>query len=523
MAKKHLPKTLQFKANISIIFVLLITFSVATMFDYISLKKDTTEELTRESKAKIIRLENSLISPVWNINKANADVLISFEMDKQFVKGISVVLTGGEVFISKKKDKKGNIVDGKTEGESYFKEISGKITKGDQEIGKIFIQLSDEEIKFKLKERLVRRVVEIALHIFILALMIFFLLNNVIILPLNKFKNRLKDIAMGEGDLTKRFEVKNEDEIGGLARDFNTFVEKLLKIIRIIDVKVINVREASEEIASFSNTLASSSEEVSSQSTIVASDSEEVSKNLSQISHSTEEMSSLVSTVATSMEEMGSSFNEVAKNCQKELQIVNNANTQAKSTYKMISQLAMSAREITKIIDVINTISEQTNLLALNATIEAASAGDAGKGFAVVANEVKELAKQTANATNEIEGQIKNMLQLTNGSVKEISGISEIIEEVNTISHTIVNAVEEQSATANEIVENINNANSVVLGVSKNVQETAYGLNEVSRNIHNVNTVVIDTVKNISILSRNALNMKKCSEDLNDVVTQFKI
>jgi methyl-accepting chemotaxis protein len=220
---------------------------------------------------------------------------------------------------------------------------------------------------------------------------------------------------------------------------------------------------------------------------------------------------------------MSSSINEVAKNCQKESQIAADASREARSTKEQIERLGSASKEIGKVIDVINHIADQTNLLALNAKIEAASAGEAGKGFAVVANEVKELAKQTAQATGEIARQVEEMQTSTDSAVKAVERITTVIDEVNTISQTIVSAVEEQSATVNEIAKNIGGASSAATKIAKNVGESAKGLSEVSSNIQGVNGAARNTAEGMNQIKTSANDLAKLASGLRKLVDQFKV
>ena len=335
--------------------------------------------------------------------------------------------------------------------------------------------------------------------------------------------NGLKDIAQGEGDLTKRLHAGSQDEIGELAKFFNTFMEKLQGIIKNITENSTTLSSASEELSAVSTQLAANAEEMTNQSNTVASATEQATANVNNISAAAEQMSSGVSTVATAIEEMSSSLNEVAKNCQKENLIASNANNQAKSTRELMERLGVSSKEIGKVIEVINDIADQTNLLALNATIEAASAGEAGKGFAVVANEVKELAKQTAQATDQISRQIEEMQNSTGSAVKAIEEITRIIEEINTISHTIVSAVEEQSATVNEIAKNVGGASQAATEIAKNVGESAKGLSEVSSNIQGVNKAATDTAGGVQNIRQSSQDLAKLAVVLQKIVGQFKV
>ncbi len=352
------------------------------------------------------------------------------------------------------------------------------------------------------------------------------IISSIIVISQIRFGiNRIaKEIQpMTEGDLAKRCTANTNDELGGLAKHFNNFVEKLQNNVKEIASATSTVSSSSEELSAVSTQIAASAEEMTSQSNTVASATEQATTNVNNISAASEQMSTGVNTVATAIEEMSSSLNEVAKNCLKESQIATNANNQAKSTRDEMERLGVSSKEIGKVIEVINDIADQTNLLALNATIEAASAGDAGKGFAVVANEVKELAKQTAQATDQISSQIEEMQNNTTSAVKAMEEITKIIEEINEISHTIVSAVEEQSATINEIAKNVGGPSGAATEIAKNVGESARGLSEVSSNIIGVSKAAADTATGVQNIKQSSQELAKLAVGLQKIVGQFKV
>ncbi len=364
--------------------------------------------------------------------------------------------------------------------------------------------------------------------ILIISLILVLIFTGLSLLFTRWFKKRLlavvdkmKDIASGEGDLTKRLEISSEDEIGVLATQFNTFVEKLQKMALRINDNTENLSSLAEDLAPAANQIASNSEEMSNQSDTVASSSEEATSNVNNMASSAEEMSSSVSMVASAIEEMNSSLNEVAQNCQKELDIANEANTRASDTRKQMEKLGVSSKEIGKVVDTINDIADQTNLLALNATIEAASAGEAGKGFAVVANEVKELARQTSDSTEEIGKKIDQIQSDASESVEAIEKIASVIEQVTDISQTIVSAVEEQSATIGEISSNISGVDEASKDIAKNVQESASSLKEVNYNIQGVNSASSDTAKGVEKIKEGVQNLAERIVELKDIVAQF--
>jgi methyl-accepting chemotaxis protein len=333
----------------------------------------------------------------------------------------------------------------------------------------------------------------------------------------------LKDIAQGEGDLTKRLSAPVGDEISDLVLSFNIFSEKLRSIIKSISTSTSTVSISSENLTSVSTQLATNAELVKTQSNSIASATEQTSANVNNISVAAEQMSNSVSTVAAAIEEMNASLNEVAKSCQKESQISLTANSQSKSTRDLMARLGISSKEIGKIISVINDIADRTNLLALNATIEAASAGEAGKGFAVVATEVKELSKQTAQATEQIGQQIEEMQINTNNAVAAIESVTTIIEEISCISHTIVNAVEQQSSAVNEIARSISGASVAANEIAQSVGESAKGISEVSLNIHGMNKTANNTATGADNIIQNVVDLKKLADSLQRIISQFKV
>lgn len=328
----------------------------------------------------------------------------------------------------------------------------------------------------------------------------------------------------GDGNLTERAVVVHKsDELDDSMIRVNKLGESIAAIVSEIYAANSTLMKVSREFSDQFGNISSSAESVKLKSNTVAAAAEQASSSVNSISVSAEEMSVSVTGVANSMDQMSASINEVAKNCVDENRIASDADSQVRATHAVISHLGTKAMEIGRIVDMIADIADKTNLLALNAAIEAASAGDAGKGFAVVASEVKELAKQTANATEEIQSQIEGIQTDVSQSVEAVDIVSDLIEKVNRISQTIVAAVEEQSAASNEIARNVSEASNAAGVIARNVSETAAGITEVSSNIQSVNTETIGVADNIVASRRKVQELRSLSSDLQQVVSAFRI
>ncbi len=269
-----------------------------------------------------------------------------------------------------------------------------------------------------------------------------------------------------------------------------------------------SVRSALEQIGRNVSLLASSSEELNKVSQSMGSNADETAAQANVVSAAAEQVSNNVQTVATGAEEMSASIKEIAKNTAEATRVATSAVRTAEVTNVTISKLGQSSAEIGQVIKVITSIAQQTNLLALNATIEAARAGEAGKGFAVVANEVKELAKETAKATEDISRKIEAIQGDTNGAVSAISQISQVIGQISDIQTTIASAIEEQSATTNEI--------------GRTLAEASKGSADISKNIGGVADAARATTVGATDTSKSAHSLEKMAAELQTLVSQFR-
>lgn len=275
---------------------------------------------------------------------------------------------------------------------------------------------------------------------------------------------------------------------------YATDVTALKRIEMSLDESAQSLASSSRELNAVSQQMAANAEETAAQAGVASAAAEQVSKN--------------VSTVASAAEEMGASIKEIAKNANEAARVATSAVKVAQTTNETVAKLGSSSAEIGNVIKVITSIAQQTNLLALNATIEAARAGEAGKGFAVVANEVKELAKQTAKATEDISRKIEAIQTDTKGAVQAIGEIGKIINQINDYQTTIASAVEQQTATTAEI--------------SRNVAEAARGSNEIANNITGVAEAARSTTEGATNTQASADELARLATSMQQLVSGLK-
>jgi methyl-accepting chemotaxis protein len=316
-----------------------------------------------------------------------------------------------------------------------------------------------------------------------------------IIRPLSALGDRLADIAEGRGDLTRRLETTANDEFTQVSRSFNTFVDKIAAAIREIGGSAATVATASEKLTATAIQIMVSAKATSIQSGAVVHAADEVFDSVRTVAAGTEQMSGTLQSIA-------GDTGEAARVCERSVQV-------AQSTRDLVSRLAGASLRISEVVKTITAIAQQTNLLALNATIEAARAGESGKGFAVVAGEVKDLARETEGATEVIATTVRSIQDDTGAATEAISQIVEIASWLGDFQSTIASAVEQQTATTQEMSRNINHSASSSADIAASIATISAGAQSTSSGVIDIQAAIQE--------------LSKLSNGLRVLVGQFRV
>ncbi len=542
------------QAKVSAIIVLTVTFVLICLFflGYQITKNQKFDEFNSTSAIIVERLAQNIVEPLWNIEYELAFEVIEAEMLQKIIYAVTFQKNDGkEIIIGKKRDQEWRIIDAKTNINGNYNVFKKEIMKDNNRLGFIEIYFTPKFLNAEMHRTLIAFIIAIIVTDIIIVLSLYQILKGFIIRPINAVVLRIKDIAEGEGDLTARIEIHNQDEIGEMAKWLNTFIDNIKNMIQRIAIHTQALTSASTELSGSAAQLASGSEEMSSQTDTVAGATEEVSviingmaasieqmsMNAQTVSSNTGQIAHNMNTISTSIENMSLALNSVADNAQKGTRIAEKAVTMSSTATDMMTTLGDAAKEIGKVTHVIKRIAEQTNLLALNATIEAASAGDAGKGFAVVAHEIKELANQSAQAAEDITKRIDGVQGKTAKAVHVIADVAAIITEMNVSTVEVTKSVAEQTVTANAITKTVSHANTGINGIAvaiaeiakgtddmaKNASEGAQGVIEVSANIHGINKATEQAHTGSEQVRTAAADLDAVAGKLRELVDRFQV
>ncbi len=342
--------------------------------------------------------------------------------------------------------------------------------------------------------------------------------------PVRRSLSYLTEMSRGDFSILPAQDfLERKDEMGDIGRAISVLLNSLKNSVGQVRDGVGTIASASTELSAVSSQMTSSSSEASARSNGVAAAAEQMSANTFSVAAGIEQAVTNLRSVATATEEMTATIGEIAGNSEKARRITGDAVSQADRISAAVRSLGQSAQDIGKVTETITSISNQTNLLALNATIEAARAGVAGKGFAVVATEIKELAKQTAAATEDIKIKISGVQNSTTNTVDDIEKVMKVIHDVSDIVTTIATAIEEQSVVTKDIAANISQATRGVDEANERVSQTSTVSHSVAQDISAVNKAGNEIARGSLQVQSSAVELSTLAEQLRSMVQAFKV
>lgn len=405
--------------------------------------------------------------------------------------------------------------------------IGPEIAKKVEDV-KLSIKGVQDEIGPKLQaanKKAVFVIVLVSLGALILGALLVIIITRSVSKQLGGDPSEIAQIAknIAEGNLAFSFKDSGDRGSVGVYSDMESMTLDLRKKFEEINNGVYTLTASSNDLSAVSEVMNKSIEGVSGKTNNVAVASEEMNANMTSVAAAMEQSATNTNMVATASEEMSSTISEIAQNADRARGISDTAASKASGASTNMEELRVSANSIGKVVETITDISEQVNLLALNATIEAARAGDAGKGFAVVANEIKDLAKMTADATQDIKIKIEQIQGTTSTTVVQINDITQVINEVNNVVTNIASSVEEQSAATSEIATNVAQASEGIREVNENVSQSAVVSGDITQDIAEVSESMKEIASGSSQVNQSAMQLSKLSDNLKQIVEQFKL
>ena len=485
-------------------------------------------------------------APLYNsVDKLIGAVFVGNVMRNQTAKNLisSTKMGGGYFFVYGKNghflihptlDSTTNLYEIPTVGQ-IFKENQGGVFgyehQGEEKVAMVkFFEKWDSWIGFTLnKEDLIggldRQLLTQALIVGAVVLALGLGLNFLLVRIVNGRVKSIADTAalVRAGDYRVKFSVTSKDTLGDLSNSLNDMVTSSNEVLKEVNTSSETLASAATELATIANQLVSNADNTTEVADRAATSANEVSTNMASVAAASEESATNLNMIASATEEMGTTIKEIAENSAMASTTTTAAVNNNLQSQEAMEALGKAADSIGKITATITDISEQTNLLALNATIEAARAGEAGKGFAVVANEIKELAKQTAEATGDIRQAIEGIQSQTTSTISDMGGISKIISEVNEIVQGIVTAVEEQSITTNEIVQNVTQASTGITEVNENIASSSQMTAEVSEDVGQVKERSGEVKQSSENVRTAADDLSNLAENLAGLMSKFKV
>ena len=482
------------KVLLTVAVLIALTLSGSAAFQYFTASNQRNDQLLRAQKNAAARLVISLVAPLWNMDSDEAKKLVQAEMEDERISSIVVneETDKKKIFVAMERDGQWNLIETKEPTTPSDLTINADIIRDQKVIGQVSVGVTKSFLQAELRNILRGVVIAGITTITIVVLVLMFLLRLIVVKPIKLFVSHLKMLA--SGDFRNSIVLNQQDEFGLMANEINEMRIGISRMVKEVFDDAGEVLVVSDQVKNITGVISQNANQTSDKANIVSTAAQQVAQN--------------INSVAASAEEMAATVREISSNAAQSANMATTAVTAAEDTNGLVQALGSKSSQIGNIVNLITSIAEQTNLLALNATIEAARAGEAGKGFAVVANEVKELAKQTSKATEDIAREIGLIQEDTTKVIGAIGHFGSIVQKVSEISQTIAAAVEEQTVTTQEITINVTKA--------------AQGGEEIAGNIGMVALAAEETVSSVDQVAETTAQLKAVASRLDSIAHQFK-
>ena len=494
-----LTQTISFKLILStllLVTTLLVSFGA---YDYQVQREILGEQQTKQLKLIESRLKLNLPAAIWNFNEEQVKGILNSEQQSDDVAFIQVLNDSGKQTVHSN--------GAKTEFSTKFNLEFIEYGQASN-VGSVILYFDHSQIHNALSTLATSFIIEGIILDLILVSAFWFLFGRLVTTPLSQVADALQDIARGEGDLTRRIRVKNEDEIGQVANSFNVFVDKIQSLVQSIQGLAMQTSTVSESACEASQVSAGHLKNQQSET-------DQVAAAITELSLSTKEIAVNVQLTADSANQASQDAKDVNSIIQESIDSINGLSDHLNQNSQVIGSLEKDVDGIVSVLDVIRGIAEQTNLLALNAAIEAARAGEQGRGFAVVADEVRALASRTQESTAQIQTTLQSLQSGAESAVK-------VMNDSQIKSNESVTKAQSSGESINRILTSTDKINDMATQIASAVEEQSMVSQDLSKNINSIVSLGQDSLGQLNQMTENAETMKNNATKLNGLAQQFK-